>query len=99
MEKTPQNKVQGEGDYVSGRKFQEAERKFIKEGRVPKAARAAADALSGPEARTLEQARRVAGEGRSIHDEHVAHREDNLDEGLDETFPASDPVSICPGSN
>jgi hypothetical protein len=27
------------------------------------------------------------------------HTEANLDEGLDETFPASDPVSIHPGSD
>jgi hypothetical protein len=27
------------------------------------------------------------------------HTEENLDEGLDETFPASDPVSIHPGSD
>jgi hypothetical protein len=31
--------------------------------------------------------------------EDVRRRERNLDEGLDETFPASDPVSISPGSD
>ena len=27
------------------------------------------------------------------------HVEDNLDKGLEETFPASDPVSISPGAD
>ena len=36
--------------------------------------------------------------------EHVAdkrdpHTEKNLDDGIEETFPASDPVSISPGAD
>ena len=34
--------VQGEGDYKSAREFNEAERKFVKSGKVAAAARAAA---------------------------------------------------------
>jgi len=91
--------LQGEGDYVSGRKFQEAEHKFAAEGPVEKAAREAADALDGPEAKDLEDARRAAAEGRISRKAQIEHREQNLDEGLDETYPASDPVSISPGAN
>ncbi len=39
---TPADDVQGEGDYRSAREFNEAERKFVKSGKVPAAARAAA---------------------------------------------------------
>lgn len=39
---TPADGVQGEGDYRSAREFNEAERKFVKSGKVPAAARAAA---------------------------------------------------------
>jgi hypothetical protein len=34
--------VQGEGDYASARKFDEAEKEFVASGKVPAAARAAA---------------------------------------------------------
>ena len=39
---TRANGIQGEGDYESAREFIEAERKFVKSGKVPAAARAAA---------------------------------------------------------
>jgi len=39
---SPANEVQGEGDYKSAREFNEAERKFVKSGKVAAAARAAA---------------------------------------------------------
>ncbi len=39
---SPADGVQGEGDYRSAREFNEAERKFVKSGKVPAAARAAA---------------------------------------------------------
>jgi hypothetical protein len=91
-------KVQGEGDYVSGRKYQQAQHRFAKDGPVDEAAREAADAVVGPEAEELEAARRATAKGRTKA-ENVRHRERNLDEGLDETFPASDPVSISPGSD
>jgi hypothetical protein len=69
----------------------------------------AADALDGPEAEELERARRAAAKGKSLHtggghpdevpDERDPHTERNLDKGLEETFPASDPVSISPGAD
>jgi hypothetical protein len=100
--------VQGEGDYIAGRRFQDAERSFAeKDSLVQRKAREAADALDGPEAAELEQARLETGEGK-IHPAPPAHKvgaaadphtEDNLDKGLDETFPASDPVSISPGAD
>jgi hypothetical protein len=69
--------------------------------------REAAKALERPEGEELEQARRTTGKGK-IHREPAGrkaetganpHTEDNLDEGLEETFPASDPVSISPGAD
>jgi hypothetical protein len=87
------SKIQGEGDYVSGREFQDAEREFVREGRVEQAAREAADALSGPEAEDLEAARRATARG------HAAHRERKLDQTLDDTFPASDPLPTTPGAD
>ncbi len=36
------NDIQGEGNYEAARAFNEAERKFVKSGKVPAAARAAA---------------------------------------------------------
>ena len=100
--------LQGEGDYVAGRRFQDAERSFAEnEPLVERKAREAAKALDGPEAGDLEEARRTTGEGK-IHPHPPAHKagdasdphtEENLDKGLDETFPASDPVSISPGAD
>lgn len=113
MPDTPDNKapgegeIQGEGDYVAGRRFQEAERSFAEKGPVESKAREAAEALDGPEAEELEAARIETGEGK-IHahpsghkagDASDPHTESNLDKGLDETFPASDPVSISPGAD
>ena len=102
-----EGKVQGEGDYVAGRRFQEAERSFAETGPVEQKAREAAKALDGPEGEELERARRETGEGKipSKHPEakHATgadpHTDKNLDKGLDETFPASDPVSISPGAD
>jgi hypothetical protein len=102
-----EGKVQGEGDYVAGRRFQEAERSFAERGPVEKKAREAAQALDGPEGSELERARRETGEGK-IHSKASGqdggaaadpHTEANLDQGLDETFPASDPVSISRGAD
>ena len=103
-----EGKVQGEGDYVAGRRFQDAERSFAeKDALVQRKAREAAEALDGPEAAELEEARLESGEGK-IHPAPPAHKvgaaadphiEENLDQGLDETFPASDPVSISPGAD
>ncbi|MGH6955449.1 MAG: hypothetical protein ACREEW_02145 [Caulobacteraceae bacterium] len=99
--------VQGEGDYVAARRFQEAERTFAREGPVERKAREAEQALSGPEADDLEEARRTSGEGHvHAHPDEAAdadasdpHEEGNLDKALDDTFPASDPVSTSPGAD
>lgn len=101
--------VQGEGDYIAAKKFDDEERSFVKSGRVEQKAREAADALDGPEAEDLERARKAAAQGKSLHkagahpdqapDESDPHTERNLDLGLEETFPASDPVSISPGAD
>lgn len=34
-----------------------------------------------------------------VADNRDPHTEKNLDEGVEETFPASDPVSISPGAD
>jgi hypothetical protein len=102
-------KVQGEGDYEAARRFQEDERSWVETGPVERKAKEAAAALDGPEGRELERARRETGKGK-IHyaghgdaggqpDASDPHTEENLDQGLDETFPASDPVSIHPGAD
>ena len=57
--------IQGEGNYVAGRRFQNAERKFVKTGPVTQKAREAADALEGPEGAELEKARIETGEGKT----------------------------------
>jgi hypothetical protein len=105
-------KAPGEGDYDSARRFDAEERSFVKSGQVEKKAREAEQALDGPEGADLEAARRAAAEGHSVktgreisgHPDHVEdardpHTEKNLDDGLEETFPASDPVSISPGAD
>lgn len=58
------NKIQGEGDYVSGRKYQEMQQEFAKRGDVEQKAREAEEALDGPEGEELEQARKETGEGK-----------------------------------
>jgi len=59
------SKIQGEGDYISGKKYQEMQHKFAKEGPVEQKAREAEDALDGPEGEELERARRETGEGKA----------------------------------
>jgi hypothetical protein len=59
------------------------------------------------DADTDKNANQVPGEGKIPHKhaqaDHGAaadpHTEKNLDHGLEETFPASDPVSISPGAD
>jgi hypothetical protein len=63
--KTPTT-VQGEGDYVSARKFQTEETAFAKSGKVEAKAREAADAVDGPEGAELEAARKASAEGHSL---------------------------------
>ena len=105
-------KVQGEGDYDAARRFDAEERSFVESGKVEAKAREAEQALDGPEGAELEAARKASAEGHSVktsqeltgHPDHVSddrdpHTEKNLDDGLEETFPASDPVSISPGAD
>ena len=93
-----QSKAQDEG---------QAERSFAEKGPVARKAREAAQALSSPEGAELEQVRRETRKGpprgkrrkSNAGGEAHPHTEDNLDHGLKETFPASDPVSISPGAD
>ena len=102
--------VQGEGDYISAKKFDDEERSFVQSGRGEGKAREAADALDGAEGAEQEPARKASAQGKSlpkgtsaapehVKDERDPHTEKNLDKGLEETFPASDPVSISPGAD
>jgi hypothetical protein len=109
---TTNSGVQGEGDCAAGRKFQEAQHAFATKGPVDEKAHEAAEALDGPEAVALEAARQASAKGESVSgagrrgahpddvpDDSDPHTERNLDKGLEETFPASDPVSISPGAD
>ena len=58
------NKIQGEGDYISGKKYQEMQHEFAKNGPVEEKAREAEQALDGPEAAALEKARRDTADGK-----------------------------------
>jgi hypothetical protein len=93
--------IQGEGNYAAGRRFQDAEHKFVETAPVEQKAREAADALDGPEGEDLEAARKASAKGHSLAEHHAkrAETEKHLDSGLEETFPASDPVSISPGAD
>jgi hypothetical protein len=57
------DKVQGEGNYDAGRRFQRDERAFIENGDVEGKAKEAREAIDGPEGPELERARRETGEG------------------------------------
>ncbi len=95
-----EGQVQGEGDYVAGRRFQEAEQKFVATGAVEAKAAEAAEALDGPEAEDLEAARLETATG-EVHPHKAggSKNDDKLDERLDDTFPASDPPSASPGAD
>ncbi len=58
--KTPadQDKIQGEGNYDASRKFDADEKAFVEKNRdaIPGLAKAAADALDGPEGEELRKA-------------------------------------------
>ena len=110
-DKQKSDKVQGEGDYDAGRRFQKAERSFVKNGPVDEKAREAADALDGPEGADLEAARKATENG-EIHphskpadsagmmaDESDRPTNKTLDRALKDTFPASDPAPISPGAD
>lgn len=59
------DKIQGEGDYESARRYQKDQHEFAKKGPVEQKAREAEEALDGPEAEELEKARRETGEGKT----------------------------------
>lgn len=61
------SKIQGEGDYVSGKRYQEMQHDFAKSGKVDQAAQEAEDALDGPEGEALEKARRETAKGNPKH--------------------------------
>lgn len=58
---TRRSQVQGEGNYDAARRFDAEERAFVKSGRVKKNAKAAEEALDGPQGKDLERARRESG--------------------------------------
>ncbi len=63
-QKTGAGGVQGEGDYESARRYQKEQHEFAKDsGKVQEGAKAAEDALEGPEGEELERARRETGKG------------------------------------
>ncbi len=55
--------VQGEGNYEAARKFDKEERAFVESGKVEAGAKAAKEALDGPEGADLEAARQASGRG------------------------------------
>ena len=64
QDKNPSMPLQGEGDYISARKFDEEQRSFAKDAdKVAKKAREAEEALDGPEGEELERARRDTATG------------------------------------
>lgn len=61
------SKIQGEGDYVSGERYQKMQHEFAKSGKVDEAAHEAEEALDGPEAAELEKARQETAKGNPKH--------------------------------
>lgn len=59
------SKIQGEGDYVSGKKYQDMQHDFARKDPVEEKAREAEEALDGPEGAELERARRETGDGKT----------------------------------
>ncbi|MBS0408852.1 MAG: hypothetical protein JSR86_02975 [Proteobacteria bacterium] len=58
--------VQGEGNYAAARKFDAEERAFVESGKVEAGAKAAREALDGPEGQDLEAARHAAARGEAL---------------------------------
>lgn len=59
------DKIQGEGDYESARRYKKEQHEFAEKGPVEQQAREAEAALAGPEGEALEAARRETGEGKT----------------------------------
>jgi len=68
------NKNQGEGDREADRRYREGARQFVDEGQVKAAAKAAREAIDGPEAASLRAAEQ-AGKSR------IAEEDPEIDEG------------------
>ncbi|MEO5615407.1 MAG: hypothetical protein ABIR04_10885 [Cypionkella sp.] len=62
---TSTTKNQGEGNYEAAKKFDDAQHAFAASGKVADKARAAADAVDGPEAEDLKAASEAAAKGKS----------------------------------
>jgi hypothetical protein len=58
---TDKSKIQGEGDYESAKRYQDAQHEFAQSGAVEEGAREAEQALDGPEGAELEKARTETG--------------------------------------
>ena len=56
------NRIQGEGDYDAGRRYQKEQHEFAKSGKVDQKTHEAEDALDGAEGEELERARRETGD-------------------------------------
>lgn len=59
------SKIQGEGDYVSAKRYQKEQHDFAENGPVDEKAREAEEALDGPEGAELEKARKDTGAGKT----------------------------------
>ena len=59
---TDNKNIQGEGNYDAARKFDAEQRAFVKSGQVEQKAKAAEEALDGPEGAELERARKATSE-------------------------------------
>lgn len=59
---TDNKDIQGEGNYDAARKFDAEQRAFVSSGQVEQKAKAAEEALDGPEGAELERARKATGE-------------------------------------
>jgi hypothetical protein len=106
-EKSGKDDIQGEGNYDAARRYDAEQRSFAHSGKVEQKAREAADSLDGAGADDIEAARKTAAEGDPLKTSGKSgskakagankpdpHMEDSLDSGLEESFPASDPVSV-----
>ena len=77
----PQGKVQGEGDYEAGRRYDEKAREFAQRGDVEQAARDAEPQSRGEE-RELEQAEEK-GRQRAKEEDRLLNRPQDVDPGKD----------------
>jgi hypothetical protein len=96
---TPKRGESGEQhDYVGARRVEDPYRSFAtKNRRATPADHPEADDLDGVRRTTADRESHRSAQGSG--DECDPHADDNLDKGLEETFPASDPVSISPGAD